>query len=176
MSEEWRAIKGFEGYEVSDLGRVKSTKYNKSRILKPCYDKRGYARLILMQNGKGKAKLVHRLVAEAFIVNPCRFPEVNHKDENPRNNELSNLEWCDKVYNSVYGTRIERMKANSDYEALAEKNRIRVNQYDLQGNFIKQWKSANECKSVLGFDNSHIAKCCRGVYKHAYGFKWSYEQ
>ena len=58
----------------------------------------------LWMNGKRKQKLVHRLVAEAFIPNPQNLPEVNHKDENPANCNADNLEWCDRIYNMNYGS------------------------------------------------------------------------
>ena len=55
--------------------------------------------------------LVHRLVAIAFLPNPDHLPQVNHKDENSLNNNVSNLEWCDARYNISYGTRIARQSA-----------------------------------------------------------------
>lgn len=72
------------------------------------------------------------------------------------------LEWGTKKYNNNYGTKIERTKANTNYLDIADKNSIPVLQYDLHGNFNKKWKSANECKRTLGYDNSSIAQCCRG--------------
>lgn len=175
MKEIWKDIVGYEGlYQVSSKGNVKSFKYKTPRILKYHNDELGYARLILRKNNKSIGCSVHKLVAEAFIPNPNNLPVVNHKDENPRNNDVSNLEWCTHEYNNNYGTKIERTIMNTDYEALADKNSIAVLQYDIEGNLIKEWKSANECKRVLGYDNSHIAKCCRGKQKTAYGFIWKY--
>ena len=51
---------------------------------------------------------IHRLLAEAFIPNPNNYPQINHKDENKKNNSLNNLEWCTCKYNINYGTRTKR--------------------------------------------------------------------
>ena len=58
-----------------------------------------------MLDGKGgnKNKRIHRLVAETFIDNPMHYPEINHKDENKKNNNVMNLEWCTSSYNKRYG-------------------------------------------------------------------------
>jgi hypothetical protein len=167
MSEEWKDIKGFEGYQISSLGRVKSLKHNKPRIMTLECGNKGYYRIELYKDGKGIKKFVHRLVAEAFIPNPLEFPQVNHKDEVKTNNELSNLEWCDADYNINYGTGKYR-------KAIGRKKK--VNQYDTEGNLIKQWESAVDCQKETGLNSSNISCCCRGETKHAYGFKWSYAQ
>lgn len=122
MKEVWRPIKGYEGlYEVSNLGRVKSvqrtttlkgyagkiyTRIHRERILSQLFDGRNcYLQVGLCKNGKSKRYLVHRLVAEAFIVNPLSLPEVNHIDENKTNNFSTNLEWCTHKYNNNYGSK-----------------------------------------------------------------------
>jgi group I intron endonuclease len=64
--------------------------------------------LTLSKNGKGKNYKVHRLVAMAFIPNPDNLPIINHKDENPSNNNVNNLEWCTYEYNNNYGTKNKR--------------------------------------------------------------------
>ena len=121
MTEEiWRPIVGYEGlYEVSSYGRVRSLdRYdNKNHFRKGLIMKqndsgngRGYMSVILCLNGKIKKYLVHRLVAQAFIPNPDNLPEVNHKDENPGNNNVTNLEWCDHSYNINYGTRKDKVR------------------------------------------------------------------
>ena len=113
--EIWKDIKGFEGkYQVSNLGNVKSLpKYTyskgypqlrKEKILKPA--KTGKHRNYLAVGlNDGKHYKVHRLVADAFIPNPNNYPQVNHKDENPLNNCVDNLEWCTNQYNTKYSAR-----------------------------------------------------------------------
>ena len=110
MKEIWKPIKDFEYYFISNFGRVKSTKFGKERILKLTKDKDGYLIVNLYKNNKSKTFKVHRLVAEVFLPNPYNLPQVNHKDENPQNNIVTNLEWCDRLYNVRYGTGIERQK------------------------------------------------------------------
>lgn len=119
-SEEiWKPVVGYEGlYEVSSYGRVRSldrydrmNRFCEGRILKLCANRLGYLKAGLCSNDKKKQYLVHRLVAEAFIPNPNNLPIINHKDENPSNNNVDNLEWCTAKYNSNYGTRNDRIRA-----------------------------------------------------------------
>lgn len=104
--EIWKDIKDFEGlYWISNLGRVKN---KHGKILKPRLSSNGYYNICLYKNNKAKCYTVHRLVAEAFIPNPDNLPEINHKDENRLNNEVYNLEWCNRKYNQHYGSAIKK--------------------------------------------------------------------
>ena len=132
MIEEWRPIEGYEGlYEVSNTGRVRSldkydsmNRFLRGRILRLFTDGLGYLRAQLYSNSKRKSFLVHRLVAQAFIPNPDNLPQVNHRDENPSNDNVDNLEWCDGKYNVNYGTRIDRIRdirlKNGTYTGLSK--------------------------------------------------------
>ena len=107
-NEIWKDIEGYEKlYMISNLGNVYSNLTNKK--LKPGIDK-GYLKVNLRKNNKTKQHTVHRLVAKAFIPNSNQYPCINHKDENPSNNSVDNLEWCTYKYNNTYGTKIERTK------------------------------------------------------------------
>ena len=106
MEEVWKSIFDYPNYQVSNLGRIRSLK--RYKILKQFNRPLGYKGIHLNKFGKAKTFAVHRLVAEAFIPNPNKYPCVNHKDENPSNNCVSNLEWCTYQYNNTYGTTIER--------------------------------------------------------------------
>ena len=118
MIEEWRPIVGYEGlYEVSSYGRVRSldrydsnNHFLKGRILKLCADKDGYLNVGLCLGNKVKKYKVHRLVAEAFLLNPDNLPQVNHRDEDKTNNRAENLEMCNAKYNSNYGSRKDRVR------------------------------------------------------------------
>lgn len=111
--EEWKDIKGFEGkYQISNKGNIRSLwrykpsgrgKYVQKEfgiyMLNPATDCLGYKSVTLMDNGKRNKRLIHRLVAEAFIANPEKKPNVNHIDYNPSNNNVENLEWCTQKEN-----------------------------------------------------------------------------
>ena len=177
--EMWKDIEEYNGeYQVSNLGRVKSFKNNKEKLLKPFFTKtnqEGYLVVNLCQNNKRKIKLVHRLVAEAFIPNPNNFPFINHKDEDKTNNNVDNLEWCDSKYNNNYGTLREKMK---------KKLSFKVAQYDLNDNLIKIYDSAHEAAKENNIEQGGISACCRGkqIRKDGYvqrhltykGYKWKY--
>ena len=163
--EEFRDIPGYEGlYEVSNLGRVRSLETE--RILKPSKNTWGYLFVSLYKNGIKKAVRIHRLVALAFIPNPDNLPCINHKDEDKTNNTVDNLEWCDDKYNANYGTRNER---------IAEKTRKPVLQFDLLGNFIREWPSITKVEEETGIWQTHISKCCLGLRHTAGGYLWKYK-
>lgn len=104
--EIWKDISNYDGvYQISNLGRVKTKdrmlerKYHngyvrKGQFIKPQKDKDGYLRINLYKNGKPKASLIHRLVAQEFISNPNNLPQINHINLNKQDNRVENLEWC----------------------------------------------------------------------------------
>ena len=110
--EQWKDIDGYDGmYQVSDLGRVRSKKYGRWKILKPNKNRFGYLMSYLYKDGKPKNISVHRLVAQAFIPNDNIFnTEINHIDECKQNNKVSNLEYCDRQYNVTYNDVHHRRK------------------------------------------------------------------
>lgn len=167
--ENWKDIKGFEGlYQVSDLGRVKSLNYMRTgteRVLVGNKGKNGYLIVNLCKDGKQKSRLVHRLVATAFIPNSDGLPQVNHKDECKTSNAVTNLEWCDGKYNTNYGTGIER-RAKAKSKA--------IYQYTLGGSLVRSYPSLTEAGHRTGYGYGNISACCLGKLKQAYGYLWSY--
>ena len=180
--EIWKDYKNYEGlYQASNLGRMRSldrwvksksgsVRLCKGKILKLCTDKYGYLNVSLYKNNKVKTYLVHRIIAETFLPNTDNLPCVNHKDENPLNNVVSNLEWCTYSYNNSYGTRLERVR---DKQINGKKSKP-VLQYDLEGNFIREWPSTMECERN-GYQNTGISHCCLGKLKTYKGFIWEYK-
>lgn len=105
--EYWKPIKDFDDYFISNFGRVKSTKFKTERILKTVVSgKCKYVKVVLRKNNKNYSKMVHRLVAEAFLPNPDNLSEVNHKT----NNNVDNLEWMTHLDNIRYGNCIEKIR------------------------------------------------------------------
>lgn len=106
--ERWKAVEGYEDlYAVSNLGRVKrlaGVRTGKERILKPWMTNfgQGYPVVALSRKSKVRKRLVHRLVAEAFILNPENKPQVNHKDGDAKNNRSDNLEWVSNRDNTIH--------------------------------------------------------------------------
>lgn len=186
IEEIWKDIKGYEGlYQVSNLGNVRSLNYNrenKIKLLTPCI-KRGYKSICLRKNSK-KFFLLHRLVAQAFIPNPNNLPQVNHKDENKQNNCVDNLEWCTSEYNINFGTRNRKVgtkqsgELNPMFGKFGKKhhNSKQVNQFNINGEFIRCWDCVTDIERELGFLQSGISSCATGKRKTAYGYIWRYKE
>jgi hypothetical protein len=170
--EIWVPIQGYEGlYEISNMGRVKSLNYNRQgieQLLLPTSDKNGYLKVTLYKN-KGSRKSIHRLVAFAFIPNPENKPQVNHIWGKVDDNRASQLEWS---------TGSENMKHSFDVlgRIPSSGGNKWILQYDLEGNFIKEWESGREIERQLGFDNAAISHACKGDMKFAYGFMWKFKE
>ena len=123
--ELWKWINGYEGvYKVSSYGNIYSFKSNK--IMKNSPNTRGYLSVELFNNGSSR-NLVHRLVANAFIPNPNNYPQINHIDENPKNNHMDNLEWCTSKYNMNYGNGAKTRHSKIDYSTENRKRIAREN-------------------------------------------------
>ena len=146
-------IAGYEGlYAVTSCGNVWS--YKSKKFLTPNISNRGYLYVGLWKNGEKKNNHIHRLVAEAYLPNPENLPEVDHIDNNKSHIYLNNLQWITKRDNVRKG------------------NNIPILQYDLDGNFIREW----ECAADVGKEvNSNICQCLKGRAKTAYGYIWKYK-
>lgn len=182
INEIWKDIIDYEGlYQVSNLGRIKSLsriitdKNDYPKTIKEHYmvgsdNGHGYLTVMLSKNGRRVRKYIHRLVAQAFIPNPQNLPEVNHKDEDRKNNSLNNLEWVDYLTNRIYGTRLERLSTSNTTHSP-------IIQYDLDFNYLAEYKNAKQATDLLGF-NDHatgIYKCANKLVNSAHGYIWRYK-
>lgn len=162
MEEVWKDIKGYEGlYQISNLGRVKSTKRHEETIMSPPRDKVGYTRVSLLKDGYRKTYLVHRLVAEMFIPNPDNKKEVDHIDTDPTNNVVTNLRWVSPSENQ--------------FNELTYKRKCRpIIQFDINGYLIRKWDSLTAVQKELGITKGNISSCLRGASKTSGGYMWKY--
>ena len=107
-------------------------------------------------------------MAIAFIPNPDNLPFVNHKDENPSNNKIENLEWCTHLYNMTYGTCQERARTTHLERTLS------ILMYDKEGILKVTFNSVVEAEKETGIPHSNIIACCKGRLKTAKGYVWRY--
>lgn len=174
--EIWKDIEGYEGiYQVSNKGRVKSVEryiekkaYGKQyKFLKKELIRKGHSinkRYILYdlwKNNECNHFLIHQLVAKTFIPNPNNYTVVHHKDENPKNNAVDNLEWVnEEVHRELHSN--ERKK--------------RIYQYDKKTmELVGVWDGLKDASEGSGVDESNINRCCNNKgYKSAGGFVWRY--
>ena len=176
-NEIWKDIPGYCGkYQASNKGRIRSCK----KILKQQIEKGGYTHVVLNR----VTKRVHRLIALTFLHNEKKLPEINHKDEDKRNNNIENLEWCTKSYNINYGKRnrivSEKLKGEKSVH-FGKKGRLNksskaVTQYDMNMIFIAEYESAHIADEKTGIKFQDICKCARGKRKSAGNFIWKYKE
>lgn len=171
MREVWKDIPNYVGlYQISNLGNIKSfkqsLKYHKVHeyLLKPTLANNGYCQVTLYGSTGRKKFLVHRLVAEAFLPNPNNYPQINHKDEDPTNNRVDNLEWCTAEYNNAYGTaRIRTIDSKSKP----------VEQITLEGKPIAIYRSTRIASELLGINRGTLKD---SIYKGVpcCGYYWKF--
>ena len=180
MQEIWKDVHGYEGYyQVSNLGNVKSLTRTiqrvhngtgdlnlNGRLLSQRTTGNRYKSVILSKFGTKKGKLVHRLVAEAFIPIPSNYPIVNHKDENKSNNNVFNLEWCDNVYNSNYGTVGDKISVAKSTPVI---------QYSLNGDIVNVYRNARVAAQLNNFNHNCIYKCCYNKLHSYMGYVWRFK-
>lgn len=203
--KEFRVIKGFERYSVSNDGTVINNKTG--AILSQREATNGYMRVNLRRGDepyeKPKTRSVHRLVAEAFIPAIPGKDYVNHIDGNKKNNDASNLEWCTASENISHavGTgllccdyremnRLSYKKSKESHQTSEYRKKMQkintemgltktVLQINADGRILNKFKNCYEAARFLFGENTNkdrlISRCARGKCNSAYGFKWAYE-
>lgn len=181
MDEKWKDIKNYEGfYQISNLGRVKSLIFRnnvcnikKEKILKPTDNGNGYLIVSLHKNKNRKVFYIHRLVGQTFIENKEHLKEINHKDGNRKNNNIDNLEWCNRKYNVEHSYRNNgRKSAFSEIKGNKHRLSIPIKQYSLDRQFIKKFDSMKQASEEMNICYTSIQRCRTKKQKTAGNYIW----
>lgn len=162
MPEQWKDVKGYEKfYLISDFGNIFSIR--KNRILHPRTNcKNGYKQILLTDGKSKKMFYIHRLVAQAFLINEDKSKTfVNHKNENKLDNRCKNLEWCTKEYNNKYNGK-------------DQKSCKPIKQLSKSGNLIKIWSSAREASRTLNIEFKNISAVANNKRNFCGGYRWEF--
>lgn len=171
--EIWKTYPEYPWIEASNLGRIRtkdryvkckngSKRFYKGHILKQWDNGHGYMCVAIYSSGKIADLYVHRIVATCFIPNPNGYLEVNHKDNNPRNNAVSNLEWCTRQYNSDYKKNFGTTSA----EVLGQPA-IAVNPETSE---VFWFESQSEAARQLGVNRKHVNSVIKGTRNKTGGY------
>lgn len=188
MDEIWKPIEGWTNYEISNQGRIRalertaitedgSSRICKAKALKGSKGKQGYICVKLVDGKRRERLLLHRLVAQAFIPNPENKPCVNHIDNNPSNNVVTNLEWCthkenmDWMFIQGRAKRTETWLKNLDIGI--QPRRKRVKRIDPCSGEEVIYDGVNKAK-LDGFTASSISQCCNGIRHTHKGYMWEF--
>ena len=173
MEEVWKDIPWYEWlYKISNIWNIINTNYRKLWISHPIYItyNKWYCQVKLLWNGK----LIHRLVAKAFIPNPENKPYVNHINWIKTDNRIENLEWCTPSENMLHSVRVlckYSQKWRFWWKHNASKKIIQISK---DWEFIKEWDSIMDAARYLWKHYIWISECCRWKQKKAYWFIWNF--
>lgn len=174
--EIWKVYPGYSFVEVSNLGNVRTKdryatcrnggrRLVRGHILKQYQNQDGYLFVHFSINGKHVQLLVHRMVAITFIPNPHEYPEINHLDNNPKNNVVFNLEWCSHAYNITYREKIG--VPAKKYTKVLRKSVFAV---DLETGKVFYFESQSEAARQLGIAQQDICAVINGRIELAGGY------
>lgn len=171
----WKDVDGFPGYQVSKNGEVRSYINNRHGIgstphlLKPVQNRHGYDTVCL---GRGQRRLVHRLVASAYIPNPDNLPLVRHLDDNPKNNHYKNLAWGTQVDNMRDCVKHGRLVGDTSGAIRARKKPITAT--PKNGGPSKVYSSICEASRELNLWPQHVSRVANGKLAQTGGYIFAF--
>jgi len=176
--EEWKDIIWFNWlYQISNKWRVKSLKFWRNKILKPHHNIKWYMIIWLSKNSKKRNYILHRLLLKSFIPNLEYKPQVNHINWIKDDNRLENLEWSTASENLKHSFSILWRNPCMEWKFWKDNHLSKaINQFTLQGNFIKTWNSTMDVERELLINHSNISRCCKWKYKFSWWFIWEYKK
>ena len=171
-----KEIPNFPGYYATRDGQIWGDK--RALYLKPDVTETGRLRVVLHKNGKYHKFFVHRLITLVYLPNPENKETVNHKDGNPQNNALDNLEWHTLSENIKHSYEVLGRVCNTPsagkFGPDSHKS-VLVQQLDPHtSRVIQEFYGMNEAQRQTNIGCTCISACCRGVQSTAGGFKWRY--
>lgn len=167
--EIFKDIIHFENtYQISNYGNVRNKKTG--LLLKPSYNKKGYQYVYLTYSHTGRVKwYIHRLVGFHFIDNPFNKPQINHKDGNPSNNKVENLEWVTNEENQKHA-----ILNNLHYQGESHKDsKFKEDNIILLPELIKIGFSISQLNKLTGVAMPSIDKIIRGKSWRKLNLKFS---
>lgn len=156
-------IDGFDNYEVSELGEIRSLMKSVPKILNLDVNPSGYTNCCLYRDKKKHRFLVHRLVAEAFIPNPENKPQVNHKNGTKTDNRVENLEWCTYEENLTHAVE-NGLRATGERVSTAK-----LKEDDVR-HILKLRREGNPIKSIA--NKYDVSEPC--IQRIIYGISWKH--
>lgn len=176
QEEQWKVVKGYPMYEVSNLGRVKSNvNPSKPKLLRQSTNKNGYKCVALVPTrGYGKADTitVHRIVATTWIPNPNNYPHIDHINTDKQDNSVSNLRWVTPKLNA-HNPITEKRRAAA-IPRIVEKTSKTVLVYDLDFNLLSAFTSTAHASRELGLSQGNISNVCMGSLHSYKGLYFSF--
>lgn len=173
--EIWKNVYEFPGYQVSNLGNIRSFINNRNGVcdkwhmLKPQPNHHGYLTVCL---GRGNRRLVSRLVAEAFIPNPNNLPLVRHLDDNPMNNRVENLAWGTQADNMQDCIKHGRLVGNIWPAIESTKKKIIATPIDGGESII--FSSMREAAKALNVWPQHVTNVAYGRIRQTGGWTFKF--
>lgn len=167
--EEWKYVNGYEEkYAVSNYGRLVSFSFKKPIMMHPNISCSGYKYVCLSKNAIKYSRWVHRIVADNFIENFDAKKTVNHIDGNKLNNHVGNLENITQRENSIHAVKIGLINNTNNGVC------VKVDQFDLDGKFIKTHNSMLEASKDVKCTQPNIRGAANSIngQKTAMGFIW----